>query len=273
MMVVCILLLVATEVLTYFFGMIPGRFIEAISSLNVDQFIDTLWKTALFTMAKAVLYGILKLFLGIFQYKSREILTSTLQRSLLRSNQLHDIIYGHSKIDNPDQRISQDVDKFTECLIQIFQSAFLAPFLFAYYMWRVVEEVGYVGPLLSLGFIILSTAIVKFAMTPLVSLIFQKERLEGNFRFLHVMVRRNAEAILFSRGEGTELRNLEKSLCSLIETQRFAAYAAAVLGFLQTFFVYAATIVSYGVVGVTIINNPKYTHMEASKLAAITSNV
>lgn len=185
-MVIWIILIVALEVLTYFFGMLPGQFSAAITNFDMDLFVSTLWKTALYAIARSLLTCGDHFLGGVFQYKAREILSRTLQKSLVRSSQLYEIIYGHSKIDNPDQRITQDVDKCTDYIVQILQKTFIAPFLIVYYSWRVGDVMGYIGPLLIFSYMILSSAIVRFSMTPIIPLVFLKERLEGNFRFIFI---------------------------------------------------------------------------------------
>lgn len=87
------------------------------------------------------------------------------------------------------------------------------------------------------------------------------------------MLRRNAESILFSRAETTELKNLDKSLKTLTRNQRYVVYAESVLRFLQEFFVYVGSVVVYGVVGVAIIKDPHYATLPIPVLSGLVANV
>jgi ABC-type uncharacterized transport system fused permease/ATPase subunit len=106
-----------------------------------------------------------------------------------------------------------------------------------------------------------------------VPLIFQKDKLEGNFRFTHAMVRKNAEPILLSQATQMELKVLERECLRVILFQKFIAFAETILRICQEFFVYSATVVVYAVVGITILNESKYREMEPAELAKFISNV
>jgi ATP-binding cassette subfamily D (ALD) protein 4 len=60
---------------------------------------------------------------------------------------------------------------------------------------------------------------VKLVISPLIPLIFNREKAEGDFRYLHVRIREFASSIAFMRGEHFERISLDKSLDFIIGWQ------------------------------------------------------
>lgn len=119
-------------------------------------------------------------------------------RSFYRINQFN------PDIDNPDQRIAEDVRSFTQeslTLVLVVASSVLEIVAFSGVLWSISRElvvflVGYaiVGTLLTVG---------VFGK-PLVRLNFEQLKREADFRFGLVRIRENAEAIAFYQGESQE---------------------------------------------------------------------
>jgi vitamin B12/bleomycin/antimicrobial peptide transport system ATP-binding/permease protein len=149
---------------------------------------------------------------------------------------LSDRAYYHldrqSATDNPDQRISEDLNQFTSYLLTLSLGLLtsvvsLVSFLFilwglsgpanipfgawgtlhipAYLVWAALLYAG-VGTWLT----------VKIGR-PLVPLNFDQQRFEADFRFSLVRLRENAESIALYRGEGVELRVFQERFGSVFE--------------------------------------------------------
>ncbi|NET50518.1 MAG: ABC transporter ATP-binding protein/permease [Merismopedia sp. SIO2A8] len=121
-----------------------------------------------------------------------------------QGNQTNSDIQTNGGIDNPDQRIAEDVRSFTQeslTLILIVADSVLTLIAFSSVLWGISQE---------LVAFLLVYAILGTVMTvgvfgqPLVKLNFEQLKREANFRFSLVRVRENAEAIAFYQGEGQE---------------------------------------------------------------------
>lgn len=118
-------------------------------------------------------------------------------------------IDADSGIDNPDQRIADDINTFTQRSLQfmlVLSGAVLQLIAFSGVLWAISRE-------LVLFLLIYATVgtwvtIVLFGKV-LVGLNFYQLRREADFRFSLVRVRENAEAIAFYRGEAQEARQIE----------------------------------------------------------------
>jgi ATP-binding cassette subfamily D (ALD) protein 4 len=80
----------------------------------------------------------------------------------------------------------------------------------------VYKTIGWQGPLACYGYFALGSIINKFLISPIVTLWFKQEALEGNFRFSHVLLRTNAESVAFYDGEIKEREINEKYFNEII---------------------------------------------------------
>ena len=125
-------------------------------------------------------------------------------------------------VDNPDQRIAEDVKSFIEQTLGIgvgLIGAVVTLASFVVILWGLSEaaplhlfgsEVSIPGYLVwgALIYAVIGTALTQWIGAPLVDLNFQRERREADFRFNLVRVRENGEQIALLRGEPAEHERL-----------------------------------------------------------------
>ena len=129
-------------------------------------------------------------------------------------------IFG-SKTDNPDQRISEDIEQFIQLTLGLslgLLSAVVTLFSFLMILW------GLSGPLdfemfgtaisipaymvwVALVYAVIGTWLTVKIGRPLVRLNFDQQRYEADFRFSLVRLRENSESVAFYKGEAQEQEN------------------------------------------------------------------
>ncbi|KAL6627192.1 hypothetical protein ACP70R_030918 [Stipagrostis hirtigluma subsp. patula] len=116
-------------------------------------------------------------------------------------------IQSQSMIDNPDQRINDDLSAFTGTALAFSLTLFNAAvdlISFSNILYGIYPPLFIVLVVYSLG----GTAISVFLGKNLVNLNFMQEKKEADFRYGLVRVRENAESIAFYGGEENELQLL-----------------------------------------------------------------
>jgi putative ATP-binding cassette transporter len=117
---------------------------------------------------------------------------------------------ANAGIDNPDQRVAEDINTFTQrslYFLLVIIGSLLQLVAFSRVLWSISHELVYFLIL----YAVFGTLVVIFVFgTRLMSLNFLQLRREADFRFSLVRVRENAESIAFYRGEAQELQQVRK---------------------------------------------------------------
>ena len=118
---------------------------------------------------------------------------------------------GQGSIDNPDQRISEDINTFTgrsTHFLLIFLSAGMQLVAFSAVLW----SISHVLVAFLAFYALVGTVVALWVFgEPLIRLNFWQLRREADFRFGLMRLRENAESIAFYRGEAQERAHLDRS--------------------------------------------------------------
>ena len=124
-----------------------------------------------------------------------------------RSFYLLDSNTQDSDIDNPDQRISEDIRNFTTVSLDFLIDtlyAILTVLAFSAILWSISK-------ILTLGLIIyvaIGTLMAIYTGKKMIKIHYNQLRLEADFRYSMVHVRDNSESIAFYKGEEKEIGNV-----------------------------------------------------------------
>jgi putative ATP-binding cassette transporter len=133
--------------------------------------------------------------------------------------------------DNPDQRITDDVKLFVDQTLNIgvgLLSSIVTLASFVVILWGLSaaaplhvfgSEFAIPGYLVwgALIYAVFGTALTQWIGSPLVSLDFQQQRFEADFRFNLVRVRENSEQIALLQGESAERQRLSERFGRVVE--------------------------------------------------------
>ena len=154
---------------------------------------------------------------------------------------------ANTKIDNPDQRITQDIDAFTFTVLDLLLDvlgAILDLIAFTGILYGISKELT-VG---LAGYVAIGTFLAVFIGTRLIKINFDQLRLEADFRYGMVHVRDNAESIAFYRGEELENQQVRERLGNVIRNFDLKIVWLAYLGVFQRAYQYFARLVPYAII-------------------------
>jgi vitamin B12/bleomycin/antimicrobial peptide transport system ATP-binding/permease protein len=181
-----------------------GALISALSAQDEARF----WQTILVFTGTLVVYA--PLFAGYTYLRDRlglqwrRWLTNRFVDRYFENRAFYTLSHSDADIDNPDQRIAEDVKSFTQeslTLLLAGVDSLLAIAAFSGVLWGISKPL--------IGFLIVYALLGTFATVgifgqSLVRLNFEQIKKEADFRFSMVRVRENAEAIAFYQGESRE---------------------------------------------------------------------
>jgi putative ATP-binding cassette transporter len=194
-----------------------GVLISALSAQDEPRF----WQTVIIFIAVLVIYAPL---LAGYTYlrdrlslQWRKWLTHRFVDSYFRDRAYYNLHISETEIDNPDQRIAEDVRSFTQesltFLLRLVESV-LSTIAFSSVLWGISKPLVFFLVLYALiGTVVTSAVFGK----PLVRLNFEQLKKEANLRFSLVRIRENAEAIAFYRGEEQESNQVKHRFLDVFE--------------------------------------------------------
>ncbi len=194
-----------------------GVLISALSAKDEARF----WETVVIFIGVLVIYAPL---LAGYRYlrdrlslQWRRWLTNRFVDNYFGDRAYYNLSTSDVNIDNPDQRIAEDVRSFTQeslSFLLVLVESVLAVIAFSGVLWGISR---------SLVVFLLLYAIVGTLVTtivfgkPLVRLNFEQLKKEANFRFSLVRIRENAEAIAFYRGEEQEASQVKQRFLEVFD--------------------------------------------------------
>ncbi len=140
----------------------------------------------------------------------RRWLTRDFLGKYFQNRAFYELSQSQKAIDNPDQRIAEDINKFADGFLTFFFNILLTclhVIAFSVVLWKI-------SPTLTIVLVIYvasgSVITIWLFGRKLVKLNYKQQEKEGNFRFGLVRLRENAESVAFYQGEAQELNQLNQ---------------------------------------------------------------
>jgi vitamin B12/bleomycin/antimicrobial peptide transport system ATP-binding/permease protein len=234
---ILILLLLLTLAYTFISVSITrfqGDLISALSKLDRERFIRTIWSFLAVLAVYVPVYSFSVYFQDKLSNYWRKWLTYDFLSRYFGNRAFYEVGNFNTQVDNPDQRIAEDIKSFTAESLNFLLVIFNAIFQMIGYtalLWNIPPkvtifefanpikisklEITKIAPSILIIFLfayfIIGTLItIGIFGRKLVDINYEQLRKEANFRFGLVRIRENSESIAFYRGERQESRNLKK---------------------------------------------------------------
>lgn len=186
-----------------------GNILSALADKNKDRF----WHTILVFLGILVIYVPLFASFNYFQNRLgiywRRWLTHHFLDQYFQNRSYYNLSHFTSDIDNPDQRIAEDIRSFTDSSLSFFLlivQSILSIIAFSLVLWKISQTLVIFLLLYGIGGTLITAGIFG---KKLVKINFEQLRKEADFRFGLVRVRENAESIAFYQGEQQESNQLK----------------------------------------------------------------
>ena len=208
---------------------VGGDFMTAISERNPARYREMAIRY-LFVFAASTVVAVFAKFceerLGILW---RGWLTGHLIDKYLRNRAYHRLM-GRSDIDNPDQRMTEDVKTFTTITLSfllLLLNATITAVAFSRVLWLITPELLFVA----VGYAFVGSLLTIFVGRKLVWLNNLQLKKEANFRYELIHVREYADSIAILRGEKKQKARLLGRLKELVDNFRSIVSVNRNLGF------------------------------------------
>src|SRR3954449_6834522 len=196
-----------------------AQFYNALQNYDWQEF---WWQFAIFGMiaASLIVVAVYQLYLRqILQIRWRAWLTDRFLGDWLGQQTYYRMQLDHTTTDNPDQRISDDIDRYTSVSLALsigLMNSVVTLLSFLFILWtlsgilsiplgggRSFDIPGYMV-YAAIFYAAVGTWLTHRIGNPLARLLYDQQRYEADFRFSMVRLRENAESVAFYGGESRE---------------------------------------------------------------------
>ncbi|RTG88839.1 ATP-binding cassette, subfamily D (ALD), member 4 [Schistosoma bovis] len=213
--------------------------------------------------------GVQNMVVGQLSLILREILTKNLQ-SLYFKRKNYYVVNTLTDLDNPDQRLTQDINLACDLLTNIIVSITVNPTLVVFYTYLCVQKAGWLGPVSAYILFIIFAIISRFLASWSSRASFERQKQEGNFRFVHTKLRCSVESAAFLDLSESLNAISTNSFNRLFHAVRVFINRNAVVFYVTQLNAYCGGVVNYVALGIILFNGPIRT-MSASEITVLIS--
>ncbi|XP_053989209.1 ATP-binding cassette sub-family D member 3 [Hylaeus anthracinus] len=190
---------------------------------------------------------------GIYEMKLR--LRTNITRELLDQYLKGFTYYKMSNLDsriaNPDQLLTTDVDKFCDSCTDLYSNVAKPLLDIVIYVYRLTANLGGQTPVFMLSYLVFAGALLTHFRKPIGPMTVKEQRLEGEYRHINSRLITNSEEIAFYQGNNREKLTLLTSFYILVTHLRKSLEFKTLIGVVDNFIgKYMATIVGFYAVSI-----------------------
>ncbi|MBG6074547.1 ABC transporter ATP-binding protein/permease [Polaromonas sp. CG_9.11] len=208
LLLLLVVLLLGQTAFNVLFNQETGEFTSALAAQDTDRFWASIWRYTAILVAAVPIYALYYYVRDTLGLRWRRWLTDSFLARYFDQRAYYRLGVA-AGIDNPDQRIAEDINTFTQQSLyfsMIVLGSVLQLVAFSAVLWSISR--GLV--LFLIGYAVFSTVFTASAFGKrLIGLNFRQLQREANFRFGLVRVREHAEPIAFHDGEAREMTALQ----------------------------------------------------------------
>jgi ABC-type uncharacterized transport system fused permease/ATPase subunit len=246
-----------------------SKFYQSVSSQDSQLFVNSLLQSLALITVISIFKSLKVYYSQRIALKSRYILIQTIHHSYIGHHGVSYLVQQqHPHIDNPDQRITQDVDRFTQEIATFLMNSITIPCILLFYTIYLWLTLGYFAPLMCYLYFVLGTVCSYLQARALIPLVYEQEKLEGDFRSRHVNYQSNIESITLLRGERDEEHRVNRTFSLLLGIGSEIMKQELHLNLIVNWFSYFGSIVNYAVVGASVLYFSKNADSAESDLAS-----
>ncbi|XP_049332707.1 ATP-binding cassette sub-family D member 3 [Astyanax mexicanus] len=209
--------------------------------------------------------NVLKLGLNQLKLCFRVRLTTHLYNHYLRGFTYYKISNLDNRIGNPDQLLTQDVEKFCNSVVELYSNISKPLLDILIYICKLTSAIGPLGPVSMLGYLLLSGLVLTRLRRPIGKMTVTEQKYEGEYRYINSRLITNSEEIAFYNGSRREKKTIHDTFNKLVEhLNRFICFRFS-MGIIDSIVAkYVALVVGYLVVSRPFLDPNSTRHLNST---------
>lgn len=256
--------LILRTFLSIYQASINGGVVKAIVNRDFKNFIGSVIFLGLFSIPASTVNSALEYFNKNLTMLFRKRLTEHFNQKYLDKMIYYQICNLDNRIKNPDQRLTQDIEKWATSLSNLY-SNFSKPLLDIILFSRKLSElVGWQGPAMMIAWYFLSGVFIRFITPTFGKLVAVQQNLEGEYRSTHSDLLNHSEEIAFYNGSSWERKRINNSYSQLNSHIEKVMKQKFYMGIFDSMITkYGAVLVGYTVLGLPVFGPGREEYIKA----------
>lgn len=206
---VMIFAMIARTIMSIFVASLNGWGAQAIMDRNLKAFLKNMAKMAILAFPASICNSMLKFMNRRIAFEIRENLVYYFQEEYLSQMKFYQLSNLDSRIENPDQRFTEDIKKFADSIADAFMNLVKPSLDLVLFTKSLTDKLGF--GVLALNFVWygISGFIIRIISPPMGLLTTVQQNLDGEYRSQHGYIKANAQEICMLRGTSWENSQLK----------------------------------------------------------------
>jgi ATP-binding cassette subfamily D (ALD) protein 3 len=157
----------------------------AIISRNSRAFVTGLSTFVLGFVPIALVNNLLKYGLAEMVLRFRKRLTTYLLAQYMQGSTYYQISNTDNRIANPDQLLTQDVDRFASSIVELYSNLSKPLLDIGVYAFKLAHTIGLQGPGTMLGYLAVAGVVLTWLRRPIGRFTVCEQQIEGEYRYVN----------------------------------------------------------------------------------------
>lgn len=265
--------LVLRTFLSIYISSIQGGIVKSIIKRDWSMFLKKLGSMALCAIPSSFINSYLDYLNKSLAINFRKSITHYFHNKYLDGMTYYQLTNIDARIPNPDQRLTQDIDKWAHSLSNLYSNVSKPILDIILFSRKLSVLLGWQGPGYIIMWYIFSTFVLRALSPAFGRLTAIEQQLEGSYRACHTDLVHHSEEIAFYRGQSWEKTRLNASFKDLTTHSRSVALRRLYMGCFDAMLTkYGAVLVGYAVLGIPVFgaNKEEYLSKIGGDASAIT---
>lgn len=245
-MFVMIFSMIARTIMSIYVASINGGSAQAVLERNFNAFLWNITKLVLMAIPASICNSMLKYMNKLIGYEIREKMVTHFQNEYLKNLRFYQLNNLDSRIENPDQRFTEDIKKFSESLSDAFMNLVKPTLDLVLFTQSLTKQLGFGSLLLNFLWYGVSGSLLRIVSPPMGLLTSVQQNLDGEYRSQHGYIKVNVQEICLLRGTTWENRKLKTKFSELYSHSHMLLLKRLLMGTFDNILTkYGATIMGY----------------------------
>jgi len=254
--------LVLRTFLSIYISSIQGGIVKAIIKSDWTMFLKKLGGMAMCAVPASFINSYLDYLNKSLAINFRKNITNYFHNKYLDGMTFYQLTNIDSRIPNPDQRLTQDIDKWAHSLSNLYSNVSKPILDIVLFSKKLATLLGWQGPGYIILWYILSTGALRVVSPAFGKLTAIEQQLEGSYRACHTDLVHHSEEIAFYRGQNWEKTRLNASFKDLTTHSKSVALKRLYMGCFDAMLTrYGAVMTGYAVLGIPVFGSNKEKYM------------